>query len=183
LQRKAFGLVEAAFNQLVRRTDVLDHLRSDAMLEEPLRQEALVRAERYLQDPALLDAASRAVVRAPGATPAAYRRALLEAEEAGRLDPASVSFQTTLGMALYRVKEYRQVVDTLRLSVGSPSPESLALLAMDHYRLGQQEQARATLDRLRKMKEQPGWKQNAEAQDFLREAEELIAGKVGVKNE
>jgi hypothetical protein len=54
---------------------------------------------------------------------------------------------------------------------------------MAHGRLGQQEQARATLDRLRKMKEQPSWKQNTEAQDFLREAEELIAATVGVKNE
>jgi WD40 repeat protein len=177
LQRKAFGLVESAFGRLVRKADVLDHLRRDATLDEPLRQEAVARAERYLQDPALLDAASHAVVREPGADAAAYRRALLRAEETFRLAPGEPSYRTTLGMAQYRVGEYQQALETLRASAGSPSPGARAFLAMAHCRLGQKEQAQATLDRLREVMQQPNWEKNAEAQGFLREAEELIDAK------
>jgi WD40 repeat protein/serine/threonine protein kinase len=51
LQREAYRLVESLFSKLARKSDVLDHLRRDATLREPLRREALLRAERYLTNP------------------------------------------------------------------------------------------------------------------------------------
>jgi WD40 repeat protein len=173
IQRKALGLVKAAFDRQVRKADVLDHLRGDATLDEPLRQEALSRAQHYLQDPAPLAAASWVVVREPGAEPAAYRRALLQAEEACRLAPEETSYQTTLGMAQYRAGEYRQALETLLPGAGSARPEALAFLAMTRYRLGQKEQARAVLDRLREMvKGLPAGA--AQAPASLREAEGVL---------
>jgi hypothetical protein len=56
-------------------------------------------------------------------------------------------------------------------------PSDLAFLAMAQQRLGQQEQARATLARLRQALNQPQWAQNIEAQGFRREAATLIEGK------
>ena len=62
-------------------------------------------------------------------------------------------------------------------------PADLAFLAMAHQQLGHKEQARAALARLRELMKQPVWKQNAEAQGFLREAEGLIEGKAGDNKE
>jgi hypothetical protein len=46
---------------------------------------------------------------------------------------------------------------------------------------GHKEQAQATLTQLRELMKQPSWKENSEAQAFLREAEGLIEGKAGDK--
>jgi hypothetical protein len=54
---------------------------------------------------------------------------------------------------------------------------------MAHHYLGHQEQARAMLGRLRDLMKQPHWEKNAEARDFLREAEELIEGQAADKKE
>jgi hypothetical protein len=62
-------------------------------------------------------------------------------------------------------------------------PADLAFLAMAHQQLGHKEQAQATLVRLRGVMKQSRWAQDAEAQGFLREAEELIAGKAADKKE
>jgi hypothetical protein len=64
-------------------------------------------------------------------------------------------------------------------------PADVAFLAMTHFKLGQREKAQALLGELRQLMKQrqalveklPPWSGNAEAQGFLREAEELITGK------
>jgi hypothetical protein len=55
-------------------------------------------------------------------------------------------------------------------------PADLAFLAIAQHRLGQQEQAQATLRRLREALQQPRWANDGESQGFLREAEELLQG-------
>ena len=55
------------------------------------------------------------------------------------------------------------------------SPAALAFLAMAHHRLGQQEQARAVLARLRALLDQPQRAKDAEVLDLMLEAEALIA--------
>src|SRR5262249_2221110 len=80
LAREAVALVEPLFFQLLTREDVLDRLRSDARLREPLRQEALKRAECYSLNPEGLNEVSWAVVAHPGQTEADYRHALRLAE-------------------------------------------------------------------------------------------------------
>jgi WD40 repeat protein/serine/threonine protein kinase len=56
-------------------------------------------------------------------------------------------------------------------------PGDLAFLAMAQHQLGQKEQARATLARLRQAPKRPQGAKNAEAQGFLREAAALIEAK------
>jgi len=56
-------------------------------------------------------------------------------------------------------------------------PADLAFLAMAHQQLGHKEQAQATLVRLRGVMKQSRWAQDAEAQGFLREAEQVLKTK------
>jgi hypothetical protein len=48
---------------------------------------------------------------------------------------------------------------------------------MTQQHLGENEQARTTLARLRRMMKEPQWAANAEAEAFVREAERAIEGK------
>jgi hypothetical protein len=186
LQRKALGLVESLFTELVRKGDVLDRLRGDATLDEALRQEALARAERYVQDPLVLARACWAVVGAPGAAPAAYRRALLQAEEACRLEPRTPGYRAALGAAQYRTGDYGGALEMLgeydplrgKRQGGLQVPAALVFLAMARYQLGQKEQAQATLDQLRTLlKGLPS--RNSADEALLYEAEGLLQGQAG----
>jgi hypothetical protein len=56
-------------------------------------------------------------------------------------------------------------------------PADVAFLAMANFGLGQKEKAQQLLDELRQLMKKPQWAQNSEAKGFLREAEELLAGK------
>jgi hypothetical protein len=62
-------------------------------------------------------------------------------------------------------------------------PADLAFQAMAQHHLGRGDEARATLVRLRQVLKNPRWDEDAEAeaQSFLREAEELIDPKVVTK--
>jgi hypothetical protein len=56
-------------------------------------------------------------------------------------------------------------------------PDDLAFLAMARHQLGQKDEAKATLARLREVLKPPRRGINPDAAGFLREAEELIEGK------
>jgi WD domain, G-beta repeat len=172
--------VHVLYAQGLLRPEVLEHLRAEPTLIGPLRQQALALAESLPENPGRLDEASRAVVRLPGAAPAAYRLALRQAEAACRLIAHGGNLLTTLGMAQYRVGQYREAVATLTWadrinSVGpdGPIPADLAFLALAQHLLGQPEQARAVLGRLQATIKGPAWASNEEARDVLREAEAI----------
>src|SRR5262249_2131999 len=142
----------------------IECLRGDTWLNEALRQAALDLAEQYHQDPATLGRASREVVRRPDGSSAAYRRALLQAEEACRLEPNNGLHVNTLGLAQSRLGQYQEALQTLARSdkLQAPSaegylPADLAFRAMAQYQLGQKEQAQATLTRLREAVAKPPW--------------------------
>jgi hypothetical protein len=52
---------------------------------------------------------------------------------------------------------------------------------MAEHQLGKKDEAKATLRGLREVMKEPGWALYAEAQGFLREAEELMEGKAADK--
>src|SRR5439155_15573313 len=58
-----------------------------------------------------------------------------------------------------------------------PHPGSLAFQARAQHQLGQKDEAKTTLGRLREVMKQERWANDAEAQASLHEAEELIEGK------
>ena len=162
------------------RSEVLEHLRANRALSEPVRQHALALAESMPEFPRRLDLASRTVVRQPGAATAAYQRALKQAEAACRLIPQGGDLLTTLGMAQYRVGQYREAAATLtqadRLSAVAPNgpiPADLAFLALAQYRLGQLDQARAALRRLQATMKRSQWASNDEARGVMHEAEAI----------
>jgi WD40 repeat protein len=176
--------VQPLFDELVRKRDVLDHLRRDAKLDETSRQIALRRAEQYKQRPETLNEFSWAVVREPDASLAAYGKALLQAQVSRELAPGNSMILNTLGVAQYRAGQYAAAVETLTQSnvlntekAKGPFPEDLAFLAMAHHRLGHKDQAQALVVQLRRMLEQARWAKSTEARSFLREAETLVAGK------
>ena len=76
---------------------------------------------------------------------------------------------------------YHQAIATLTESAllnatihDGPLPEDLAFLALARYRLGQTDQARATLSRLREAMKNPKWAEDdPEAQTIALEAETI----------
>jgi WD40 repeat protein/serine/threonine protein kinase len=185
VHEKAFGLVHPLFAKRMLKPDVLDRVRTDNAVSEEVRQEALVLAERWPEDPLSLNEASWAVVAKPGADAAAYRTALLRAEQASRMWKGNIGSQlNTVGVAQYRLGEYQKAVETLERSEKlnaetdlvdhGPCPSDLAFLAMTYHRLGQRERALNYLGRLRERMKKPQWATDEEARSFLREAEELL---------
>jgi hypothetical protein len=180
-RRRALALVESLFAKLLMRQDVLESLRNNPALSEPVRTHALVVAERYCGDAPSLSHASWRVVRLPAAEAGVYRLALRQAETACRLSPENGVFLGTLGVARYRVGQYREAVRTLAradelnsITYQGSVPADLAFLAMARQRLGQAENARATLSRLRVAMNKSPWASDQASQGFLREAEAVV---------
>jgi hypothetical protein len=86
-----------------------------------------------------------------------------------------------LGLAQYRAGQFREALATLtqaeplnaKVFQGS-IPRDLAFLTMAHYQLGQKDQARTALSRLRERMKEPRWANDAESQAFLHEAQALL---------
>jgi len=187
--REAYRIVHSLFDQLVSRSAVLEHLGSSSVLSQPLREEAQARAQRYRQDPHLLNEMSWRVVSRPGAPKTAYQRALLQAQEACRLAPGTGGLLNTLGVAQYRAGLFQPALESLTESdkiqaVGlkGSHPADLAFLAMAHYQLGQKDQAQTVLGRLRETMQQARWAKDVEARGFLQEAESLLQATTGNAN-
>jgi tetratricopeptide (TPR) repeat protein len=200
-EHEALGLVEFLFSKPLGEAQVIENLRGNTSITEPVRQKALAFVEPYWKgvvqqqavrlvnsvfakaDPMLLNQASWAVVRKPGANASAYRLALHQAEEACRLAPDKTNILNTLGLAQYRAGQYLQAVKTLTQAERLHAFRSLysytgdqAFLAMAHYRLGQTEKARDYLNRLRETIAKHWSANDNEGRGFLREAEDLLRG-------
>jgi hypothetical protein len=176
--REAERQVESLFAKWLLRPVVVESLRRDAALAEPVRRQALALAEHAREDPDGLNWASWLAIRQPDLEPAAYWLAVRQSEEACRLVPRSWRYLTGLGMARYRFGQYQAAVDALTQAVDvraslqlGPRPADLGFLALSRHRLGQTNQARADLVRLRELLKTPGLLYDAQDHAFLREAE------------
>jgi WD40 repeat protein len=177
---EAERLVQTLFARPMLRSDVLASLRTTDSLTEPERREALALAENFPEDAWRLSGASWRVVGQVGAGPAAYHLALRQAEAACRLVPRHGGLLSTRGVAEYRVGRNAEALATLMEADGlnapahgGSTPLDIAFMALAHHRLGQTEQARTALGRLREALKKPRWLNNGEARQFLREAEAL----------
>ncbi len=175
------NLVRSLFEQLLLRSAVLEGIRKDRSLGEPLRQTALALAGQWPEDPDALNNASWQIVCTPGGTAERYAQALRYAEAACRLEPENGNSLNTLGVAQYRAGRYPEALATLTRSdqihakteEGS-HPSDLAFLAMAQHRLGRMAEARATFGRLREAMKAPSVAKDEEAQGFQREVEALL---------
>jgi hypothetical protein len=183
IRTQAADVVQPLFFKLLLRPKVLESLRANPTLSDPVRREALALAERFVEMPGALNRAARTVVRKPGAKPGACARALRLAERACELAPHEGTYYTTVGMVRYRLGKYTEAVealtqaDKLTAASGASSPVDLAFLAMSELQLGQRKQGARTLARLREAMQQPQWASDPEASAVTREAEELAKAK------
>ena len=122
------------------------------------------------------------LVKLPGGEMSGYRKALRYSEEACQLEPENGDFLNTLGVAYYRVGNYEKALDVLSRSDKINALETKALTPRTSpsspWRTSNSATPRkheAELQLLRERMKDPRWAQDAEAQGFLREAEELLA--------
>ena len=115
------------------------------------------------------------IVVVPGHAPDDYQRALRLITNAREVDQQG-AFESTLAVAQYRVGRYEEALATL-LAFNATSAFGLKFIAMSQWQLGQRDEARQTLERLREwMQRRRSRMDDADAKRFLREAEELIEG-------
>jgi WD40 repeat protein len=179
LRAEAAEVVRPLFRKPLLRSEVLEKLRTNAGLSPAVRQEGLALAETFPEDAWALHSAAWETVRRPDAGAAAYERALRLALASDRLVPPDW-FISTRGVAYYRVGQYEEALKALMLSNKSRNAshvDDLAFLAMTQHQLRQTKEAQATLTRLYEVMQQPQWANNAEAQFFLRQAEEVLKTK------
>jgi hypothetical protein len=172
--RQAEAHVDALLADVLPQAEVIDRLRSDSTLLEPLRMLALPIAKARDELPwPFLNNASWATVRRPGLGTESYRLALRQAEGASHLAPMRAEVLNTLGVAQYRAGKYREALSTLRRSdaLRGGIPANHAFIAMAEQELGQVQEARASLQRLRALMKNPARARDAEGLGFLREAE------------
>jgi WD40 repeat protein len=187
IEREALGLLGFFFAKPLRKNDVIEYLRYTPTCRPEVRQRALALVERYHDetDPERYHRAAWAIVRQGYLNPVQYRFALRQAETAHALASKAVQYLTTLGAAQYRAGRHSDALGTLtqadQLSAGNPT--TLAFLAMTQHRLGQEEQAQASLTRLRETVNKEEWAKNDEPQALLREAERLLGSNQRVSPE
>jgi WD40 repeat protein len=182
----ALARVEALFDLPLPAADVVQRLRDDRGLGAAVRERALglagqFREERVWEEYA---AASRAVAWQSGLDPGRYRLALRQAEVACRGVPSGYCL-LALGMAQYRLGRYKEALVSLDRALGSVPdrlgpepgkggvPVALAFLAMTHHRLGNRQQARTYLRRLR----EGNWPDLDEVPALQHEASALLEGR------
>ena len=98
------------------RADVLEQLRILAGMSPFRRQEVIAAAQTYPEDPSALNSLAWKLVRLSGGEMTGYRKALRFIEEACQLEPDNGDFQSTLGVAYYRLGNYEKALDLLARS-------------------------------------------------------------------
>jgi WD40 repeat protein/serine/threonine protein kinase len=192
LRREAADQLDKLPAELGFKEEILAYLRTVPSVSEPVRERAVTIAERLPEDPWRLNRASASVVRQPGLDAARYQLALRQAEAARDVAPPGFAPSgyylpnTQIGIAHYRLEEYREAVDALTTSEAdhaaanvrtkAGTPWNLAFLAMAHHRLGERETAQAILTRLREVIKDPFWAPQGAHHIYFREAEQLIEG-------
>jgi hypothetical protein len=180
VEREAVGLLACLFAKPLRQEDVNEFLNTSPTITPPARQLALSLVNRYHEEtqPEAYYQASRAVARQRYLNAFLYRFALQQAQTACQKAPDQVAYQTTLGVAQYRCGQFQEALATLtKANLNHQlTPVGMAFLAMTQHRLGRTEEAHSSLDHLRQMMQGLSGETSREAADFLRDAENVLAG-------
>ncbi len=178
VEREALGMLQALFGKPLCKADIVAYLRNASSIRPEAAQKALSLSDHYDEetDPETYQQASLALVRQPFLNTIQYGFALSQAETACQRAPQDTRYRTTLGMALYRLNRYPEALATLTeaLRTNADNPADLAFLAMTQRQLAQNDQAQATLARLRETIQKPEWAKDEDASQYLREAEEVM---------
>jgi WD40 repeat protein len=180
----ATKLVDERYQKLVFYHDVIDYLQDDAILDSDVRRLALqIANSRKWEDADKLRKETWTVVSVPGEDAAAYQVALAKAEKANDWEPNDPAILNTLGAAQYRLDSFGDALKTLAKSeqllsdAGEESdPVNTAFKAMTLHKIGQAEEAKTTLEQLRKLCKDEQYTEDMDIQSLLVEAEKLITG-------
>jgi WD40 repeat protein len=170
-RRHAARIVNELASRPLVREDVVTAIQAQENIDTPTRQHALDLATRYQENANFHFNASMSVATRPDATQAEYEAGLRLAESAARLLPNDNSHLNMVGMAKYRVGDYRSAVEILTKTDAvyvkfheGGVPFNLAYLAMAYHRLGEHDQALRTLDRLDRMMAPPAPEDDSHAE-------------------
>jgi WD40 repeat protein len=147
IEREALGLLDSLFAMPLCKADVLDYLQNSRTIRPEAQQLTLSLVDRYREE----------------TDPEKYHQASW-----------AIVRQPYLNAFQYRFA-LQQAETACRLAPDQPKYQ--ATLSMAQYRVGQKEEAQATLALLRETLQTPEWAKNEEAQTFLRDAASLIEGK------
>ncbi|MEO0652936.1 MAG: hypothetical protein AAFZ65_19835, partial [Planctomycetota bacterium] len=130
----------------MRATEVLTLIDSDRDLDPQLRSRIRAYVRFCGEDAARLESDAWAVVQGPDHQPDEYEDAYLWALFADYLEPDQAVYLRTLGTAHFRLGRHKQAIETLDRAVelhrGRAFAEELAVLAMAHAALGDEDAAR-----------------------------------------
>jgi eukaryotic-like serine/threonine-protein kinase len=180
LQCEARNVCRLLFADLGLKSEVSGRIQRDDGLTPALREAVLRMAEQWEDDPQeLVDNSSLIVIRSQQ-PPGRYALALRQAQAARRMLPDYLPGLRTLGLALYRNGRFAESVEVLlrcdqlfTTQNADHNPIDVAFLAMARCKLGQSEEARASLTELRRLASSPVFHPFGE-DHFLREAVRLI---------
>jgi hypothetical protein len=170
--------------------ELVEAVKADTTIPERLRARAIRYASQESR-PSELNKIARQKVRSPGGPREEYCRGLIEAEEAARLMPDAGWTITTLGMAQFRVGDYKAALATLTHSdeikskPENPSnadappgrmgnPIDVAFIAMTLHELERTDAANAAMERLRALMGLEKWRKDSNARNASHEAEEMF---------
>ncbi len=107
--------------------------------------------------------------------------ALRLVQKAFKLQPFNPDLPNTWGVAQYRSGQYKEALTMLQTTdrahqIQHPDgiPRNVAFVAMAQYRVGQHEEAKKSLERLRGLVKEGSFAGDPEAQGLLREAEAIF---------
>jgi len=180
-EREAIGLLDHLFSKPLCKADIERYLQNSPPIRPEAQKLALIFVDRYQEatDPKQYHDAAWPVLRHPYANLFQYRFALQQAETACRLAPEEAKYRTTLGAAQYRAGKCKEAIGTLEKAEqgNKESPAHLAFLTMTYHQLGMKDEAKAMLTRWREVMKQERWANDADAQAFLKEAEDTLQQK------
>ncbi|MCI0639578.1 MAG: protein kinase [Gemmataceae bacterium] len=182
LEQEAVDVLNFLFSRPLRKSEVISYLHSTPALRPAVRKLAVALAERYgdnTDSKAFHDAAWR-VLKHPFANATMCQFALSQMTAACELSPDNLQYRSALAAAQYRLGKFQKefipkALATLK-KCDANDPTTMALLAMTQHWLDQKEEARATLARLRLVKQDPMAKLGADAETLFQEAGLLIDG-------
>ncbi|HEV8060364.1 MAG TPA: hypothetical protein VGP68_10850 [Gemmataceae bacterium] len=175
------AVVRVLFLILSDQDAVIAQLTKDPNLTEKQRKEALEIAKDRPDNALLLNNSPWYVVRYAASSKKGYERCLDLALEAVRLSPHEGMFVNTLGVAQYRVGQYKEAVETLNKSYAmnqnsfvGEQPADVAFLCMSYARLGRAQEAKEQFALLMQLTKQKRWQEDLESVAFCKEAAEVM---------
>jgi len=181
----AVQIVHSLFSQGLLLDEVLVAIPQDVTLTPPQRQAALETARLLRGDAEALNRVCWSTLWKSGLTVEEYSHALIQAEEANRLNPRRMDAQMTLGVAQLRCGNVETALKILESDVREREklqrmrPHALVFLAIAQHRSGAVDAARVTLDRaIDLLRKAPVYRSLLpEVDSAVREAEALLQGR------